>query len=195
MSLRQQTLDLAILGRLMRGPSHGYELRKHVNMVMGYLHKVSFGSLYPALKRLLTSGYICDCGAGRTTLIVGNRSRRVYHLTSSGQEHLTRELAAAERQTSSDDDFGVRFSLFGITDPRTRLFILRGRRDHIWSRLAALDDCVQPDQDAYAQELVRHLRDSVAREMAWLDQVIAAEENAPVTGTVPSGAYSTKENR
>ncbi|WIY82343.1 PadR family transcriptional regulator [Propionimicrobium sp. PCR01-08-3] len=174
MALRQPTLDLAILGRLSHGPSYGYEVRKHVNMVVGYLHKVSFGSLYPALRRLLERGLICDCGTERP-LLVGGRSRRIYHLTPAGEEYLTQQLATTDPSVWSDD-FGVRFSLLGMTSPRNRLRILHGRREGSTSRLAAIDSWSLSGLDHYGQELVRHTRDVLAGELSWLDQMIAAEE-------------------
>ncbi len=176
MSLRQPALDLAILGRLAHGPSHGYELRKHVSMVNTYQHKVSFGSIYPALRRLLNRGLICDCGAGRPRL-VGGRSRRTYHITSAGEEYLSSQLSTADPAAWADD-FGVRFSLLGMTDWATRLRILRDRRDHAASHLAVLEQATPSWLDRYSTELVRRARDVVANEIVWLDQMIAVEESA-----------------
>jgi len=49
-------LELAILGVLKEQPLHGYELKKRLADTLGPLSSVSFGSLYPALKRLQTAG-------------------------------------------------------------------------------------------------------------------------------------------
>ena len=49
-------LELAILGVLKEQPLHGYELKKRLAEALGPLSSVSFGSLYPALKRLQTAG-------------------------------------------------------------------------------------------------------------------------------------------
>lgn len=51
-------LELAILGLLKERPVHGYELKKQLHEVFGDLWGVSFGSLYPALKRLERAGAI-----------------------------------------------------------------------------------------------------------------------------------------
>lgn len=174
MSLRQATLELAVLGRLMLGPSHGYEVRKHVNMVSGHLHRVSYGSLYPALRRLLERGLICDCGSGLPRLVSG-RSRRIYHLTPQGEEYLANQLASTDESVWTDA-FGVQFSLLGMTDRRNRLRILRGQRDSTTSLLAVVDSWSPPKADHYSTELVRHAREMVGHELAWLDRVIAAEE-------------------
>ncbi len=49
-------LELAILGVLKEQPLHGYELKKRLTEALGPLSSVSFGSLYPALKRLAAAG-------------------------------------------------------------------------------------------------------------------------------------------
>lgn len=50
-------LELAILGEFST-PQHGYELRKRLSTTLGPLRRLSFGSLYPALHRLLEQGLI-----------------------------------------------------------------------------------------------------------------------------------------
>ena len=57
---RGETLELAVLGLLHESPMHGYELRKQVNGVLGWSRLLSYGSLYPALKRMLRAGWIAE---------------------------------------------------------------------------------------------------------------------------------------
>ena len=51
-------LELAILGLLKELPLHGYELKKRLNDTLGHVWGVSYGSLYPALKRLEREGAV-----------------------------------------------------------------------------------------------------------------------------------------
>src|SRR5918911_477235 len=51
-------LEFAILGLLQQSPMHGYELRKELAAVLGGLRSISYGSLYPALKRMQAAGLI-----------------------------------------------------------------------------------------------------------------------------------------
>ena len=37
---------------------HGYELRKRLNLMLGWGRVLSYGSLYPALKKMLRTGLI-----------------------------------------------------------------------------------------------------------------------------------------
>ena len=63
---------------------HGYELRKRLNLMLGWGRVLSYGSLYPALKKLLKAGMIAeDTGAVPTT--ASRRQRIVYALTPAGE--------------------------------------------------------------------------------------------------------------
>ena len=51
-------LEIAVLGLLKEQPLHGYELKKRLSETLGFLWGVSYGSLYPALRRLEREGAI-----------------------------------------------------------------------------------------------------------------------------------------
>jgi DNA-binding PadR family transcriptional regulator len=51
-------LELAILGLLKERPMHGYDLRKRLRDELGPFSNLSFGSLYPALRRLERGGAV-----------------------------------------------------------------------------------------------------------------------------------------
>src|ERR1700712_4960919 len=50
--------ERAVLGLLAEQPRHGYDLKKRLSETLGPLWGISFGSLYPALRRLERSGAI-----------------------------------------------------------------------------------------------------------------------------------------
>ena len=56
-------LELAILGLLLESPMHGYELRKRLTGLLGAFRAFSYGSLYPALRRMQTDGLIAAAAA------------------------------------------------------------------------------------------------------------------------------------
>jgi DNA-binding PadR family transcriptional regulator len=58
MSRRAELLDFAVLGLLHETPMHGYELRKRLNTALGAFRALSYGSLYPCLRDLMTKGWI-----------------------------------------------------------------------------------------------------------------------------------------
>ena len=57
-SRRAALLEFAVLGLLHDGPLHGYELRKRLTTALGIFRALSYGSLYPALRHLVDSGWI-----------------------------------------------------------------------------------------------------------------------------------------
>ncbi len=57
-------LELAILGLLKEQELHGYELKKRLVEALGAFSRVSFGSLYPALRRLQAAGAVQTAETG-----------------------------------------------------------------------------------------------------------------------------------
>jgi DNA-binding PadR family transcriptional regulator len=185
---RGDTLELAVLGLLHESPMHGYELRKQLNAVLGWGRLLSYGSLYPALKRMLKAGWIAEQhasgGAGTTgsgSVGVSRRQRIVYELTEAGEARFTDLMGQAGPSAWEDDNFDVRFAFFSRTDMEIRLRILEGRRTRLEERLERVQtqlERTQKQMDRYAMELQRHGVESVEREVRWLSDLIAAERTA-----------------
>jgi DNA-binding PadR family transcriptional regulator len=174
---RGETLELAVLGLLHESPMHGYELRKQVNEVLGRTRLLSYGSLYPALKKMLRSGWLAEHVAAEPAT-VSRRQRIVYELTASGTEHFRRLMADVGPSAWEDDTFDVRFAFFSRTDMEARLRILEGRRSRLQERLDRVQHQLERTQrqvDRYAAELQRHGVESVEREVRWLSDLINAE--------------------
>ena len=185
---RGETLELAVLGLLLESPMHGYELRKQVNGVLGWSRLLSYGSLYPALKKMLKAGWIAEEVSAPEPGVTSRRQRIVYGLTSAGTERFTRVMADAGPSSWEDDSFDVRFAFFGRTDMEIRLRILEGRRSRLQERLARVQtqlERTQQQMDRYAMELQRHGVESVEREVRWLSELINAERSDDGRSTTP----------
>src|SRR3954465_7430841 len=63
---RAETIELAVLGLLHEGPMHGYELRKRLNLMLGWGRVLSYGSLYPTLKKMLRANLIEETMSTKT---------------------------------------------------------------------------------------------------------------------------------
>ena len=170
MARRGETLELAVLGLLHETPLHGYELRKRLNTVLGWGRVLSYGSLYPALKKMLKAGWIAE-DIGAAPVSASRRQRIVYALTPSGEDRFRALMAEAGPSAWEDDNFDVRFAFFSRTDMEIRLRILEGRRARLEERLERVQsqlDRTQQQMDRYATELQRHGVESVEREVRWL---------------------------
>ena len=79
---QREPLEVAILGFLMQGPLHGYDLHRRVEGELGRIWTIGLSNLYGALKRLEKAGYITCTLAPQE-----NRPpRKVYALWPAGQE-------------------------------------------------------------------------------------------------------------
>ena len=200
-----RVLELAILGLLEEGDLHGYELRKRLSAMLGAFSSVSFGSLYPALRRLEDSGAISVVGAEADAEAVApatgslrgelaafrarsrkpaatrsQRGRKVYRITDSGRLRFSEALAAQ----SPDDDraFGLTLAFARHLSPETRLTLFERRRARLVERLAQARTAIRADRDQldpYARSLVEHGTKTTEADISWLEGLIAAERNTP----------------
>ena len=187
---KTDVLSLAILGMLAEHPLHGYQIRKRLGGELGPFRALSYGSLYPCLKRMVGAGLIAADDAGDARPGGSKRSRIAYRLTERGEQRLADELANSGASAWDDDAFDVRFSLFTKTDSATRLRILEGRRSRLAERLEEVSEGLQrvrERHDAYTTELQRHGLERVEREVEWLDRLIENERSA-TRGDNPSTA-------
>lgn len=177
---RSEVLETAILGLLEAKPMHGYELRKHLNVMFGTFRALSYGSLYPALKSLVARNWIRELdelGAPENVL-TGRRARIVYELTPAGRSAFATILATCGPTTWEDEHFGVRFAFFSKTDAETRIRILEGRRARLGERIDAISQGqgrIRSRIDEYTLELQRYGLEQVEREVAWLDGLLDTE--------------------
>jgi PadR family transcriptional regulator, regulatory protein PadR len=86
-------LELMILQTLKRKPMHGYALAQHIKAVSDGLLQIEEGSLYPALQRMLKTGWL----KSETGLSARNRPVRVFKLTAAGRKHLEEERLSFEK--------------------------------------------------------------------------------------------------
>jgi PadR family transcriptional regulator PadR len=91
--LLQGTLDVLILKIVALGPIHGYGIAQRINQISREVLQVQQGSLYPALHRLETRGWLeaewRDSDKGREA--------KFYTLTRLGKKQLHTETENWER--------------------------------------------------------------------------------------------------
>lgn len=205
MSRRGELLEFAVLGLLHESPMHGYELRKRLNLMLGWGRVLSYGSLYPTLKKMLRGNLIEE--AATTVAPVTRRPRIVYQLTAAGQREFERLMMEVGPTAWEDDNFDIRFAFFSRTDMEIRLRVLEGRRTRLQERLDRVQgqlSMTQKEVDRYAAELQRHGVESVEREVRWLSDLINAERSGEqdqdragtsteVPGTTSNGQQATPQ--
>ncbi len=191
MARRAETIELAVLGLLHEGPMHGYELRKRLNLMLGWGRVLSYGSLYPTLKKMLRGSLIEESAPTMTP--VSRRPRIVYQVTEAGTAEFERLMSEVGPTAWEDDNFDIRFAFFGRTDMEIRLRVLEGRRTRLQERLDRVQSqlsMTEKEVDRYSAELQRHGVESAEREVQWLSDLINAERGRQ--GTPPAAPHAQK---
>lgn len=192
MTRRGAALELAVLGLLHDTPMHGYELRKQLNVLLGWGRLLSYGTLYPCLKTLTRDGYIVADTAAQGAEAMARRKRIVYQLTAEGKERFAEAMEDSGPTAWDDEGFGVRFAFFGRTDSPTRMRILEGRRSRLEERLDNVRKSAARGReraDSYTLELQRHGLESVEREVTWLTELIDRERSGTASTTKTSNDH------
>lgn len=102
-------LEFIILGLLYKRALTGYDIKKYIDGGINMFYKVSYGSLYPLLNKLLKGGYvICSCEMD------GKREKKIYTITGSGKKAFIKWLEADENESSSIEAFMARVYYYDL---------------------------------------------------------------------------------
>src|SRR5665213_2696448 len=91
--LLQGTLELLVLKALSLEPMHGWGIGHRIDQLSKDVFHVQQGSLYPALQRMVRSGWI----KSEWRASENNRRARYYILTAAGRRQLATEASLWER--------------------------------------------------------------------------------------------------
>jgi transcriptional regulator len=86
-------LDMLVLKVLADGPLHGYAIALRLEKLSNEILAVEEGSLYPALYRMESRGWL----ASEWTVTDTGRRARVYRLSRTGRAQLAAETESWER--------------------------------------------------------------------------------------------------
>ena len=174
-------LELAVLGLLKERPMHGYQLSRELGDSLGGLWRVSYGSLYPTLRRLEADDAI-ESQAGDER---GARRKKVYRITPKGERVFLELLQESPNDTQTEDArFRMRLAFFRYLPPETRIRLLERRRQALQDRLSTLAESQRAGRggtDDYGRALIEHNRSVTQSDITWLEQLIAAERAKNVT--------------
>ena len=131
-----------ILGMLQKGPKSGYEIKAKADISTRFFWAISYGQIYPELKRLEQAGLIAgeaDPGNGR--------QRRVYSITEQGSVALHEWLTSPGELHSELRHEGVlRLFFADALDHEERLELLksiRAKHERIGVELEAIRPVVE----------------------------------------------------
>ncbi len=189
-------LELPVLGLLKERSMHGYELRKQLGTMLGPFWQVSWGSLYPALRRLAKTGAVEKVAEpapkakprrtttrSTTTGMSAGRRKTVYRITPAGEQmflDLLEETAAAV----DAEHFTLKLAFFRYLAPEARLNLLERRRAYLTEKLAQFRANLRElgeRIDSYTLSLQTHSMASTESDIKWIDELITEERRAAGT--------------
>jgi DNA-binding PadR family transcriptional regulator len=200
-------LELAILGLLKEQPLHGYELKKRLGETLGSLWGISYGSLYPALRRLEHDGSIEIVGPDtvpvpmpatgsldgdlaaarlRRPAKATRRTKKAYRITPQGDARLSQLLLDDDLSGDDERTFALKLAFCRHLDPDARLELLTRRRAALADRLARAQRTTPGRGDRYTRSLFEHRTQSTQRDLEWVDTLIADEGRDDVDPITPS---------
>jgi DNA-binding PadR family transcriptional regulator len=200
-------LDLAILGLLKEQPLHGYELKKRLGETLGSLWGMSYGSLYPALRRLERDGAIeivepelptvaipatgsldGDLAAARLRrpAKATRRTRKAYRITEVGDARLSQLLLDDDAAGDDERTFALKLAFCRHLEPASRLELLERRRAALADRVARSRRTSPGRGDRYTRSLLEHRAHTTQQDLEWVEALIAAEGRDESEPVIPS---------
>ncbi|WP_157965730.1 PadR family transcriptional regulator [Euzebya rosea] len=170
-------LELAVLGLLKERAMHGYELKRQLGQRLGFFWTVSFGSLYPTLKKLESKGVVerVPDTDGRS------RRRQVYRITEVGEAEFLELIGQGSTSAWEEEKFPLRFAFFRYLNTETRVWLLQRRRDYLEDRLlqgrTAFNRARRGRADPYTLSLMRHGIETTEHDLKWIEELLTAEAN------------------
>ena len=181
-------LELAILGLLKQQPMHGYQLSRELGDSLGGFWRVSYGSLYPTLRRLERDGLVAPVPGESTG---GRRKKTVFGITEQGERAFLDLLQETPNDSSTEDArFRVRLAFFRYLPPETRIRLLERRLAYLTERLGTIDDSLRTTRegdDDYTLSLMEHGRSATRSDIEWLDGLIQNERTNTRTRDLERG--------
>ncbi len=182
--------ELLLLGLLLEGQMHGYQLNEYLKHTMGFCTDLKKPTAYYTLNRLEKEGHV-----RHETEREGKRpERRVYQLTGKGRaffHELLRSRLKEFSRTYYDDDIAIAFmDRLPNSEVRELLLKKRDRAEGILDQLRHL-----PGHAGSARHVVRHNIAHLETELVWLDGILEELGNAHAVKEVARHGQTTSRRR
>ena len=167
------SLKYAILGLLDRQPHYGYEIKQKFEQMMGELWPISYGQLYPTLRRLAEQKLVT------MKTVQGKKAveKNVYTITKEGSEYFKKWLVSKKKkdQCSIKDEFTLSLFFIDQIDSKTAKDMLEAKMLEIEERLKKYSEeyviygkNTPIYRKALTQKMVLHMK----AEEQWLNDLI-----------------------
>lgn len=121
--------ELFVLGELLDGPHHGYQLREILSRLLGPFRQISWGILYPLIRQLEREGLVASESEGsaeeREKAGRSGRPRKPYAITAAGRERFyALMLEQGDYHAEYRELFTIKLNNFDYLSPQQQLTVL-----------------------------------------------------------------------
>jgi len=180
--------ELFILSKLLHRPMHGYLIQAILNAAVGPFRRVSWGTLYPLMKKLEKAGFIAAVDEAEDD----PRGRKRYRTTQAGRKRFFELIGArGEYDADSPDLFSLRVGCFGHLDLDARLSVLKDYRNYLGQVLAhaqAMTSRVESESSLPSEErrfallAIEHKKAVTESEFRWIDSLLERPKRLAASG-------------
>ena len=183
--------ELFVLGELMDGPHYGYLLRDILGRLLGPFRHISWGVLYPLIRRLEREGFIVPdekTDAGRSESIQGNQQRKQYRITETGQRRfLALMLETGDYTADYPELFLIKLNNLDHLTHEQQLVLLWHYREYLQVEKKYLQEgqrdisdgtrFIPEDQRAHVFDVISFRLSGIQAEIDWVARKIARLES------------------
>src|SRR6266851_2760430 len=126
---KSATYELFVLGELMDGPHHGYQLHEILSDLLGPFRQISWGVLYPLIRQLEREKLLVSTAESKTQEsergVTSSRQRKQYAITATGRERFyALMLEQGDYSAEYRELFLVKLNNFDHLSPKQQLTVL-----------------------------------------------------------------------
>ena len=171
------SLKYALLGLLAENPKYGYEIKQEFEGALGNVWSVSYGQLYPTLRRLSEVQWVTKQTApGKKAA-----EKNIYSITPKGKQKLDEWLLRPLRSSYKvKDEFTLKFLFFDKLPREKVLDYLRAQqkktvmqKENFQRTLVSIKD----ELNFFLQAIIRKGIIHLEAEIQWLEEVVNALES------------------
>lgn len=170
--------ELFILGKLMHRTMHGYLLQSVINAALGPFRRLSWGTLYPLLRKLEQDGLLAVQGGDSGD----QRGTRNYRTTPLGRKRFSKLMRSPpDYEREYRNLFRIKLSNFGHVEKEERNSIVREYRDFL-ARIVKHSDTMSGEvrkapgmasaERPWVLKAIDHQYHLAVSEIAWVDAFI-----------------------
>jgi PadR family transcriptional regulator AphA len=173
------SLKYALLGFLAESPKYGYEIKQRFEGALGNVWSVSYGQLYPTLRRLSELEWVTK----KTAPGKKAAEKNIYSLTPKGRKKLDEWLVRPLRSNYKvKDEFTLKFLFFNKLPRETVLEYLRNQQRRTIEQRDSFQralDSTRGELDFFLQAIIRKGIVHLGAETRWLEEVMGELQALP----------------